>query len=56
VFSSKRVSYLIFAKTVFPTKSNPFALSIERVVVGDYETLIRSLDAAKKGELPDEIR
>jgi hypothetical protein len=48
-------SYLIFSETIYPTKTNPFSLRITRLVIGDYEPLKKALEAAKKGELPNDI-
>ncbi len=48
-------AYLIFSESIYPTKINPFALRITRLVIGDYEPLKKALEAAKKGELPNDI-
>jgi len=54
-FRSENIAYLIFSESIYPTKNNPFALRITRLVIGDYEPLKKALEAAKKGELPNEI-
>jgi hypothetical protein len=48
-------AYLIFSESIYPTKTNPFALRVTRLVIGDYEPLKKALEAAKKGELPNDI-
>lgn len=54
-FRSENLGYLIFSESIYPTKNNPFALRITRLVIGDYEPLKKALEAAKKGELPNDI-
>lgn len=55
-FNSTDVAYLVFSESIFPTKTNPFALRITRLVIGDYDSLKKALAAAKEGRLPDEIQ
>lgn len=54
-FRSEAMAYLIFSESIYPTRTNPFALRITRLVIGEYEPLKKALEAAKKGALPDEI-
>ena len=54
-FRSETLAYLIFSESIYPTKTNPFALRITRLAIGDYEPLKKALEAAKKGEFPSEL-
>lgn len=54
-FKSGDVSYLIFGRSIIPTKNNPFSMRITRLVVGDYAVMKKALEAAKEGRLPDAI-
>lgn len=55
-FRSEAIAYLIFSESIFPTRTNPFSLKVTRLVIGEYESLKKALEAAKKGDLPDDIQ
>lgn len=54
-YRSEEVAYLIFSESIYPTRTNPFAIRVTRLAIGDYEPLRKALTAAKEGRLPDEI-
>ena len=52
-YKTEEKTYFLLAKDVYPTKQNPFALKLTRLVVGNRQEMQQLMSAAKNGSLKD---
>ncbi|MCB9228975.1 MAG: hypothetical protein H6618_05130 [Deltaproteobacteria bacterium] len=52
-YKTEEKTYFLLAKDVYPTKQNPYALKVTRLVVGNKQEMQQLMSAAKNGSIKD---